>query len=76
MGLGHLARLDYELLEHIFLAPVLTERDLLALSMTSHLLSILSLEEPLWMKYCLRGNRTTLRFLVRKFPLVKGVGTV
>eukprot|EP00884_Botryococcus_braunii_P012656 jgi/Botrbrau1/21391/Bobra.0216s0011.1 len=63
MGLGRLAVLDYELLEHILLAPVLTERDLLALSMTSHLLNILSLEEPLWMKYCLRGKRTSLCYL-------------
>jgi hypothetical protein len=63
-GMGHLAVLDYTILEHILLAPVLTERDLLALSMTSRILHLLCFEEPLWLKYCLRGHRSNLRFLV------------
>lgn len=64
-GLGTLACLSYELLEHIFLAPSLTARDLLSLSVTSHILNVLCLEEPLWMKHCLRGYNMRLTYVVR-----------
>lgn len=65
-GLGALASLTYELLEHIFLAPSLSARDLLSLSATSHILNVLCLEEPLWMKHCLRGYNMRLTYAVRR----------
>jgi hypothetical protein len=64
LGLGDLAVLPDELLEHIFLAPALDVHDLIALSMASHVLQVLCLEEPVWMKFHLLGGRPRLQYEV------------